>query len=176
MESFRERQWRPISEQDDNGLVGVLYRDLTSTNLPKLLRYEDRNSMAFSLETRLPFLDYRLVEFVFSLPLSYRIHGGWSKWLLRKSFQHILPHEICWRRSKLGFPTPEFKWLQAGSTQIREVLSRWQGNPAIEKYVRSESFDIIMRSSDEKMAQTPGLWRLINFLLWYEMFVESNKA
>ncbi|MEZ4622844.1 MAG: asparagine synthase (glutamine-hydrolyzing) [Caldilineaceae bacterium] len=101
-----ERRWQP-QNVDETGLVGVLHQDLTSTNLPKLLRYEDRISMAFSLETRLPFLDYRLVDMLFSLPLNYRINRGWSKWILRRSMNDVLPKEICWRRNKLGFPTPD---------------------------------------------------------------------
>ncbi len=70
--------------------------------LPALLRYADRNSMASSVEIRLPFLDHKIVELLFSLPDSYKINDGWTKWLLRSAFQHQLPAEICWRKEKIG--------------------------------------------------------------------------
>jgi len=173
MARFQAKQWHPTMGWEEGGLVGLLHRDLTSTNLPKLLRYEDRNSMAFSLETRLPFLDYRLVEFVSSLPLSYRIRRGWSKWILRRGFQDMLPREICWRRTKLGFPTPEFRWLLAGSSRIRTLLGRWQDSPLLTRYVRRDAIRTMLSASDEEMVQMPGLWRVINFLLWHERYVEE---
>ena len=91
MRKFDDRMWQPNGSEDGISLAEHLYRDLTSTNLPKLLRYEDRNSMAFSLESRLPFLDYRVVQMVFSLPLDYRIRNGWSKWIMRRSLEDLLP-------------------------------------------------------------------------------------
>jgi asparagine synthase (glutamine-hydrolysing) len=68
-----------------------LYYDLTVFNLPQLLRYEDRNSMAFSIESRVPFLDYRLVEFISSLPSSMKIRHDWTKWVLRQAMAEVLP-------------------------------------------------------------------------------------
>jgi len=71
--------------------------------LPRLLHSEDRNSMAFSLESRTPFTDYRLVDYLFSIPACYKYHNGWSKWLLRLAMKDMLPSEIVWRKDKLGF-------------------------------------------------------------------------
>ena len=167
-----ERRWQPQSV-DDRGLVGVLYEDLSSTNLPKLLRYEDRISMAFSVETRLPFLDYRLVDMVFALPLNYRIHQGWSKWILRRSMSHMLPKEICWRRNKLGFPTPENRWLQQGAGYIRELL-RNHDCERTEAYIQPDMLRQLVALPDEELAATPGLWRMINLLKWHEIFFERK--
>jgi asparagine synthase (glutamine-hydrolysing) len=163
-----DRRWQPMKSVDANGLVGVLYRDLTSTNLPKLLRYEDRNSMAFSIETRLPFLDYRLVEFVFSLPMYYRINQGWTKWILRRSLQNVLPKEVCWRRTKLGFPTPEKSWMIHGEAKVRNILSR--NIDRLGNYIRPEVIKETCGLPTEQMAETPGLWRMINQALWFEQF------
>jgi asparagine synthase (glutamine-hydrolysing) len=175
MESFYDRRWQPASAVDSNGLVGVLYRDLTSTNLPKLLRYEDRNSMAFSIETRLPFLDFRLVEMVFSLPLNYRIHNGWTKWILRQAMKEILPHEVVWRRTKLGFPTPEVKWFQQGSGYLRKLFRSYDGE-RLAAYLRPEALKQIAEQPDEAFINTPGLWRLINLMLWMDLyFVRSPR-
>ena len=79
---------------------------MTQYSLPHLLKAEDRNSMAHSVEARVPFTDYRLVDYVFSLPGIYKIHDGWTKWLLRLATKDLLPEEIVWRKDKLGFATP----------------------------------------------------------------------
>lgn len=79
--------------------------------LEALLRYADRNSMAFSREVRLPFLNHQLVEFVYSLPSTYKIHNGWTKYLLRKSYEGLLPKEITWRKDKIGYAPPEKQWM-----------------------------------------------------------------
>ncbi|MDO8515435.1 MAG: asparagine synthase (glutamine-hydrolyzing), partial [bacterium] len=77
-----------------SGLNNRLKQDLFEMSLPSLLRYEDHNSMAFSIESRVPFLDYRLVEFVFSLPSEFKIRNGWNKWIMREALKDILPEKI----------------------------------------------------------------------------------
>ena len=67
--------------------------------------------MCTPIEQRLPFLDHRVVDFAFSLPLTYLIRDGWLKWILRKSVEELLPAEVAWRRRKLGFPFPIESWL-----------------------------------------------------------------
>lgn len=105
-----------LTENNSNSKIGLnsaygfktkCYNDIFKYSYPVLLRYEDRNSMAFNLETRVPFLDYRLVEFVFSLPTSYILRNGYTKSILRDSMKNILPDSIRLRKSKLGFATPE---------------------------------------------------------------------
>ena len=85
--------------------------EICTLQLPHLLRYEDRNSMRHSIETRLPFLDYRVVEFGVSTNVEHKIHKGWTKFILRKSFESILSPDIIWRKNKLGFNSPEKTWL-----------------------------------------------------------------
>lgn len=87
-----------------------LYFDTFQYGLGKLLRFADRNSMAFSREVRLPYLSHKLVEFVFSLPKEYKISEGWSKYVLRLGLENILPKEIAWRKDKKGFQAPA-KWM-----------------------------------------------------------------
>ncbi len=84
----------------------LLFHYISSYSLPHLLKYEDRNSMAHSIEARVPFTDYRLVDYVFAIPAAYKIHRGWTKWLLRLAVKDLLPPEIVWRRDKLGFAAP----------------------------------------------------------------------
>ncbi len=93
---------------------------LTSSGLKELLRYADRNSMAFSREVRLPFLNHKLIEFVFSLPDEFLLKDGWSKYIHRKSFDKILPKKICWRKDKIGYEPPQERWLN--DKYIKEII------------------------------------------------------
>jgi len=88
-------------------LARRLWQDLTIDGLPGLLRYEDRNSMAFGIESRVPFLDVNLVELAVRLPDRLRVGGGLTKVALRRSMAHRLPRSILARRDKLGFAAPE---------------------------------------------------------------------
>lgn len=81
------------------------------TGLVNLLHYGDRVSMAHSIESRMPFLDYRLAEFLASVPACYKMHNGWTKYLARLAFDGLLPDHICWRRDKMGWPVPEKLWM-----------------------------------------------------------------
>jgi asparagine synthase (glutamine-hydrolysing) len=92
--------------------------EITSIQLPHLLRYEDRNSMRHSIETRLPFLDYRLVEFSISLPILMKIKNGWTKYILRKAIEDYLPPNIVWRKNKFGFEAPDKIWLNNYSNEM----------------------------------------------------------
>jgi asparagine synthase (glutamine-hydrolysing) len=86
--------------------------DMTRFSVPLLLRYEDKNSMAFSREARVPFLDHRLVEYVAALPLNLKLRNGWTKYCLRRGAQKVVPRQILQRRDKLGFATPEDEWFR----------------------------------------------------------------
>lgn len=94
-------------------LNGYLKHSVTTNNLEDLLRFCDRNSMAHSREVRLPFLNHDLVEFLFTLPPAYKLHNGWSKYLMRETMKTILPEEITWRVDKVGYEPPQKKWLAA---------------------------------------------------------------
>lgn len=104
-------------------LNGVLYFNTCIHGLEELLRYADRNSMAHGCEVRLPFLSHELVEFIFTLPSKYKIRQGWSKWLLRKTMDPLLPAGITWRTDKVGFEPPQQQWMTAPAMQeaIREA-------------------------------------------------------
>jgi len=95
-----------------NSLNESLLYFTTIYGLEKLLRYADRNSMAASREVRLPFLSHELVEYIFSLPASCKIHNGWTKFILRSSMANILPASITWRVGKLGYQPPFNSWLK----------------------------------------------------------------
>jgi asparagine synthase (glutamine-hydrolysing) len=94
-----------------NSLQEALYHSTFSRGLQELLRYADRNSMAHSREVRLPFLSHELVDFLFTLPSSFKIHQGWTKWIMRHSFNQIMPPEITWRKDKIGYEPPQKSWM-----------------------------------------------------------------
>jgi asparagine synthase (glutamine-hydrolysing) len=97
-----------IDRKFKSDLNELLLYYMTEYSLPYLLRGEDRNSMAHSIEARVPFTDHRIVDYVFSLPAVYKIRHGWTKWLLRLAVKDLLPPEIVWRKDKLGFATPQW--------------------------------------------------------------------
>lgn len=90
----------------------------TMSSLITLIHYADHTSMAFSIESRMPFMDYRLVEFLASIPACYKMRDGWTKYLARLAFDGKLPDEINWRKDKMGWPIPEKKWFYGN-------LNRW---------------------------------------------------
>lgn len=118
----------------------VLHADAMHNWLQSLLRYADRNSMAFSREVRLPFLSHKLVEYIFSLSSSHKIHEGWTKYLMRRSFEKMLPKEIIWRTDKIGFAAPQKDWLKDFNTEdlynnssVKTIFQKQEGNtiPAV---------------------------------------------
>lgn len=96
-------------------------------NLQTLLRYADRNSMAHSIEVRLPFLSHKFIEFCFSLPIEYKLNMGWSKYILQKSIDNFLPKEIAWRKDKVGFEPPQNEWLKSKAD--------YTNDPIFKKYI-----------------------------------------
>lgn len=93
-------------------------------SMSSLLHYEDRNSMAHSIESRVPFLDYRLVQKIYSMPIHYKIRKGITKAVMRDGLKGILPEKIKNRTSKLGFVTPEEKWINQNFDLFRSELYR----------------------------------------------------
>ena len=137
--------------------------------LQNLLRYEDRNSMAFSIESRVPFLDYRLVELIFSLPISYKIRNGITKSVMRDGLKDVLPEKIRCRYSKLGFVTPEDKWIREHMDEFgREFhkacnhISKFMNTSKLEQWYDENAVDA--KRNDFLV------WRVICFGRWVEVF------
>jgi asparagine synthase (glutamine-hydrolysing) len=139
-------------------LSQVLRDDMTRSQMPYWLTSGDRGYMGVPLEVRAPFLDYRVVELAFTLPVSYLVRDGWHKWILRKAAEDLLPAQVVWRRRKLGFPfdMPQFV---ADSSEVIDLLLRHADNPYVD-LTRPEQF-----RSD---------WYVLSFLLWYELFMNRN--
>ena len=170
---FQKRGITPFRNEKSvskDHLRNSLYSSLTRSSLPMLLRYEDRNSMAFSIESRVPFLTPSLVQFVFSLPESYLISSdAISKRVLRKAMLGIVPDPILDRRDKIGFATPELQWLTSQRPWVEKVLT---GETA--RSIAALDFNKIQLELDAiytgKKPFDFRLWRWINLVRWADHF------
>jgi asparagine synthase (glutamine-hydrolysing) len=166
MASLLSGEGDDVSYADQRSLSRHLARLTLESSLPTLLRYEDRNSMAFSIEARVPFLDYRLVEYAFTAAAPLRIHRGWTKWVQRRAVRDLLPESVVWRRDKVGFETPEARWLREGQERIMEILcsSRGLGDYLDKEKVRAD-VPRLLESGEHAL-----VWRWVNLALWLDAF------
>ncbi len=167
---------RPVSAGGFSGLRAALFRESFHTVLPTLLRYGDRNSMAHSLEVRLPFCDHRLAEFIFGLPSSYLMGDTQTKRLLREAMRGILPEPVRTRWGKQGFVPPQDVWMADGLlTAVEAVIEdsafagrgwwnvRWWRS-AVARF----------RAGERHLAAT--LWKALIAEAWQRDFVERVRV
>jgi len=144
-EFINEYKKEPIPFQKFLTLNEALYDNTFIYGLGKLLRFSDRNSMAFSREVRLPYLSHKLVEFVFSLPAEIKLNDGWTKYLLRTSMEEVVPKEICWRKDKKGFQAPDSWMEQKGIKELtNSSIETLKKEKYISKPVNSSNWRYIM--------------------------------
>ncbi len=169
LSSFRQSQPHELSlpgatsDKFDN----FLYQLLFNTTLPTLLHYEDRNSMAFSLESRVPFLDHRLVEFAFTLNRADRINDkAETKYILRESLRPILPEAIANRKDKKGFVTPgEVKWLNGPLKFLLDI--DYKNLPGLkEEKIRQ----VVNDYKQGDTSKAPLVWRVASLNYWLKNF------
>jgi asparagine synthase (glutamine-hydrolysing) len=151
----------------------VLHHALTISSVPAQLIKADKSAMAFSVECRFPFLDYRLVELAFSLPGNFKLHQGTTKYILRESVRGLIPDEVYLRKDKVGFATPQREWLNSD-------LKPW-----IKEIVYSSSFaalpfinhTIVRNSIEENTNHIPDYrwWTLLMCHGWIQKFNISIK-
>ncbi|QSE96799.1 asparagine synthase (glutamine-hydrolyzing) [Fulvivirga lutea] len=131
--------------------------------LPRLLRFADRNSMAFSIEQRVPHLSRLILDFNLSLPVEYRIQDGWSKYIVRKSLEGRIPNEILWSKVKRGFDIPQSYWVEQLSDYLVERVA---SNDEISTLFNKKSI-----LQDLKTPSKQGsyyLWRAVSAILWID--------
>lgn len=142
-----------------------LCNDVVTNSIPALLHNEDGNSMAFSIESRVPFLDYRIVEFAIALDGKYKIKNQWTKWIIRKACREYLPRQVATRKNKMGFPAPFSRWLLEGESkeQIKEIIYSF----AKREIVPKETIDIYYKSHIDKQGDFSSiLFKFFNLELW----------
>ncbi len=164
-EAHQNRDIYPINNMEQ------YLTDSIQCGMQALLHYEDRNSMAFSIESRVPFLDYKLVETIAAIPFEYKIRNGVTKVVLRDALRAILPEKIRNRYSKLGFVTPEDKWINENYEQYRRELEN--ACDVLSAVVDKER---VLRWFDSKGKISRGdfmLWRIICAGRWAKIFQVS---
>ena len=153
-------------------LNALLYQTLFYSSLPSYLRYDDRNSMAHGVESRVPFLDHRLVTFLFSLPEGFKIRNGTTKWILREAMKGVLPEMVRTRRDKIGFSTPEDAWIRGPLRRvIGEVVDseRFRSRP----YFDDKKIKSVLESHNKgEVNMGEAIWRWFNLELWMRKFVD----
>ncbi len=151
-----------------NSLARFLFYQVAACPLPYLLHQYDRCSMASGVESRFPFMDFRLVEYAFSLPLQSRIGGGYTKRILREAVGGVLPDSIRLNKRKTGFNSPFAEWLKG-------PLRNWVGDLAASECFRQSSFFdgrrlsmAILNSLDghEPMLQEWDVWMPLHITWW----------
>jgi len=136
------------------------FLEIEKTQLPHLLKYEDKNSMRHSVETRLPFLDYNVLETALSIKNEYKIKNGWTKYVLRKAVEKLLPASIVWRKNKLGFNSPEKTWTLQLDKQIESEI---KDSEILNKLVDFSKLDLTKMDFRSK-------WRLFNLARWEKIY------
>ncbi len=187
--SWAAQQFRVRSERRDllrgsapevlryaGSLDAVLKRETVASNLPLLLHWEDRNSMAFSIEARVPFLDYRLVEYLASLPLDQKVRRGVTKYVLRRAIRGLVPDAVRCRMDKMGFVTPEEVWMKDElAPHILALFSTpefsrrpyWDAERVLGNY---------REFLEGKSAYSTEFWRIACAELWLRQFEVENAG
>jgi asparagine synthase (glutamine-hydrolysing) len=153
---------QPAMRERSASIDAVVRQRATDWMLSYWLRLSHQNSMGVPIEARIPFVDHRLVELAFSLPVGYFIRGGWLKWILREATAGILPDEIRFRPSKLGFPLPIRPWLAANKEPFFLAIG---GSSEPCPYVDAKA----LASSYDRMVdlEPDMLWRAMSVCLWW---------
>ena len=158
-------------EHTDKGrrLIAELAQSLSVRGIAQLLRHGDRNSMCFSLESRVPFLTLDMVSLLLSLPEEYLISPqGQTKYIFRKAMRGIVPDDVLNRKEKIGFATPEQDWLLGMNNTITEWLRADLRLPFLDQTKVMQEFNQIATG---KKKFTWQVWRWICFARWYQNFM-----
>jgi asparagine synthase (glutamine-hydrolysing) len=156
-----EYRERPKASALPSSLLEFRYGLVEEAPLPPLLHHEDRNSMAFSIETRLPLLDYRLADFVFNLEAETLMEKGWSKIFLRRYLDRQGLKEVAWRRDKMGYSTPGADMMDKSRAYLRDVC---RGDLRSERFMDGAKLtELVDRGPFEAWH-----WRLISTELWMQ--------
>ncbi len=142
-----------------HSLLGLQTGELTRFCLPQLLRFEDRNSMTFGVEARVPLLSVGLVELGLGLPLHWKLRDGWTKFALRVAMKDRLPEEIVWCRRKRGFEIPQRRWVEA----LRPQIALWMQDLPINCPIKAPE---VLARIDAGQGGEQWLWRCVSVALW----------
>lgn len=169
-EGIGHREFRPENLDSANLLHNAFFHLLTAESIPAILHYEDRNSMAFSIEQRVPFLDREIISFLFSLPSTTKVRKGVSKWIFREALKGILPDQIRTRISKLSFTAPEASWMVSEKFQdyVKDTnLLCNLKDSIIDLPFFEMKMDGVLKGESGYDSQC---WRVYNYAMWKMIF------
>ena len=141
---------------------------MTNWQMNYWLRVDNQNSMGVPLELRSPFLDYRVVEFAFTMPMEFLIRDGWMKWLLRRAMEDLLPPEVIWRRQKMGFPFPMREWLGRSKTSLLTMIAPLDC-PYLDMRKLRDEYEALRRRNPQY------LWNLLSIALWWKRCISNQE-
>ena len=159
----------------EDRLTNLLHFDCAKGILPMLLKFGDALSMASSVESRLPFLDHRLVEYAFSLPAHFKLRGSQSKGILREAMAGVIPEQIRRRTDKVGFRTPLARWIgECLDDGVRPLL--------LSKRCRERGIFDVARIERCLAQQARGqahneysIFRWVSVELWFRLFIDGDR-
>lgn len=166
----RQNGWVDKSDAVDP-LDMLLYAD-TKTYLHELLMKQDQMSMAASIESRVPFLDHKLVEFTARMPREMKLRGGTTKWILREAMKGILPETIL-DRPKMGFPVPVGKWFRG---EFKHIVDEFVlGQRTTDRGIFDPSFvKQLVAGHNAGANHDECIWALVNFEIWQRRFIDGE--
>lgn len=161
LETFLAPAFSPPSSflrHADKDVLSTSINLLTQVGLPVLLRHEDRSAMACGIESRPPFLDYRIVDFLLSAPTEFKLHNGVRKAGIRESLKALLPPEVYARKRKLGFATPQQRWLEEHTDFFLAEINTYLKRP--DALLRPECSPFAKRVLERRQTRHyPLVWR-----------------
>ena len=142
--------------------------------LQHLLRWEDKSSMAFSIETRVPFLDHQVVAYVLALSSNFKIRNGFTKWVFREAMRSLVPSDILSRTDKIGFAAPEESWLNSQKMELIDRL-RQKPHPLLSEYVDLQLLEQFLRARVGRMSlnEVRFVFRIVCLDSWLRIFFSS---
>jgi asparagine synthase (glutamine-hydrolysing) len=170
--AFTRGRKPPEDDRVADDLKRRLLQDFRTYSLPPLLRYEDRASMAHSLEARLPFLDQELVDYILTLPRKAIIHNGWTRAIVRQALHGVLPAKVEARRKKIGFTTPEFRWYRRQRAVLQSLMRSpsFRARPYWKAAAVAENF---RRACTGEVEESMFFWRAVNAEVWLRVYIDG---
>lgn len=159
---YREKLFGASSQylEQSKDMMQLQIDEITDSQLPHLLKYEDRNSMYFSIEARCPYVDHVYVQKAIQLPFEMKVADGWTKKCLRHLAEKFIPKAIAWRKNKLGFEAPEKIWLERYLPDMQESVNK----SALIRNLVSEIPELSKVSLRLR-------WRLYNLAVWEKQYL-----
>ena len=171
-ERFASREIVPQKKWEES-LRNAMYNDLFSFKIPKLLRFQDKAAMAWSVESRVPFLDHTLVEYAFSLPSQYMVKDGIGKYLFRRIAEKYMKKSLA-QAPKLYMNTPQREWIKG---ELSSAIKEMMGDSVLAKegYIDESSlekeFDAYL--SQKELGNSFFVWKFLSLELWYRNFIKK---